>query len=88
LLLTGASWFVLGLFYGIGYCPLTDWHWQVLSELGTYPTENSYVQYFFRRTLNMKISVEFADGLTVMAFFLALCCSLIVNFRSIFKKKT
>ena len=22
-------WFLLGLKYGIGYCPLTDWHWQV-----------------------------------------------------------
>ncbi|HPF94086.1 MAG TPA: DUF2784 family protein, partial [Tenuifilaceae bacterium] len=30
LLLTGLSWIGLGLFFGIGYCPLTDWHWQVL----------------------------------------------------------
>ena len=24
LLLTGGSWFILGIFYGIGYCPLTE----------------------------------------------------------------
>jgi hypothetical protein len=23
------SWFGLGLFYGIGYCPSTDWHWRI-----------------------------------------------------------
>jgi len=34
LLLTGLSWFGLGIFYGWGYCPLTDWHWKVLRELG------------------------------------------------------
>ncbi|MCD4791284.1 MAG: DUF2784 domain-containing protein, partial [Bacteroidales bacterium] len=42
LLLTGASWFILGIFYGIGYCPLTDWHWQVLHKLGIYDVPNSY----------------------------------------------
>jgi len=30
LLLTAASWFGLGLIYGIGFCPFTEWHWQVL----------------------------------------------------------
>ena len=30
LLLTGGSWFILGLYYGIGYCPFTEWHWEVL----------------------------------------------------------
>ena len=29
LMVTAASWFVLGIWYGWGYCPLTDWHWQV-----------------------------------------------------------
>jgi hypothetical protein len=34
LLLTGLSWTLLGIFYGFGYCPFTDWHFQVLEELG------------------------------------------------------
>ncbi|MCK5838377.1 MAG: DUF2784 family protein, partial [Bacteroidales bacterium] len=34
LLLTGFSWFGLGIFYGIGYCPLTDWHYRVLRKMG------------------------------------------------------
>lgn len=31
---TACSWFVMGLWYGIGYCICTDWHWQVRRELG------------------------------------------------------
>ncbi|MBT3271653.1 MAG: DUF2784 family protein, partial [Spirochaetales bacterium] len=26
--LTAFSWFVLGIWYGFGYCPSTDWHWR------------------------------------------------------------
>ncbi len=49
-LLTGASWFILGLFYGIGYCPLTDWHWQVLRQLGETGLPPAYVQYILQRS--------------------------------------
>ncbi|MEO5906489.1 MAG: DUF2784 family protein, partial [Saprospiraceae bacterium] len=29
LLLTAFSWFVLGIWFGLGYCVCTDWHWAV-----------------------------------------------------------
>ena len=29
ILLTAASWFVLGIWYGTGYCPFTEWQWKV-----------------------------------------------------------
>ena len=32
--LTGASWLFLGMIYGSpGYCPLTDWHFNILIKL-------------------------------------------------------
>jgi hypothetical protein len=31
--LTAASWVGLGARYGWGYCPCTDWHWQVREQL-------------------------------------------------------
>ncbi|MDH4059101.1 MAG: DUF2784 domain-containing protein [Cyclobacteriaceae bacterium] len=43
LLLTGASWFVLGIWKGIGYCPLTDWHFKVLRKLGQTDLPYSYI---------------------------------------------
>ena len=32
--LSALSWFGLGVWYGWGYCPCTDWHWQVRTRLG------------------------------------------------------
>lgn len=44
--LTFLSWFGLGLFYGWGYCPCTDWHWAVKRELGESHLPGSYVKYY------------------------------------------
>ena len=44
--LTILSWFGLGLFYGWGYCPSTDWHWDVKRKLGETDLPNSYIKYY------------------------------------------
>ena len=40
------SWFGLGIIYGFGYCPCTDWHWQVKRDLGESGLPGSYVKYY------------------------------------------
>ena len=70
--LTGASWFILGIFYGIGYCPLTDWHWQVLIKLGKSNIPNSYVKYLIDRIFGGDIDAQIVDYSTVVLYFLAL----------------
>ena len=45
ILLTLASWTVLSPYYGWGYCPFTDWHWQVKRALGEGPLPGSFVKY-------------------------------------------
>ncbi len=75
-LLTGASWFLLGIFYGIGYCPLTDWHWMVLKELGKTGLPVSYVQYILDRILGINISARTADVITLAGWLFALIVSL------------
>lgn len=45
ILLTLASWTVLSPFYGWGYCPFTDWHWQVKRALGEGPLPGSFIKY-------------------------------------------
>jgi hypothetical protein len=86
LLLTGGSWIFLGLFYGLGYCPLTDWHWMVLENLAKHPETNSYVAYLFNRVTGLEISDSFADGLTLWVYLGALCISLIKNFEKLISK--
>ncbi len=44
--LTAFSWLGLGYWYGFGYCPLTDWHWQVKRKLGESGLPGSYVKYY------------------------------------------
>jgi hypothetical protein len=87
LLLTAFSWFILGLFFGMGYCILTDWHWDVLRKLSAHPVENSYVQYLFRRLLHIRVSAQFADILTAALFFVSLGMSVVLNIRDVVLKK-
>lgn len=82
LLITGFSWVGLGLFYGLGYCFLTDWHWRVLEKLGESNISDSYIQYLFNRILGLQISAYFADYLTVILFLIALVMSVYLNLRN------
>lgn len=44
--LTILSWVGLGLIYGWGYCPCTDWHWDVKRQLGEQNLPSSYIKYY------------------------------------------
>lgn len=44
--LTILSWVGLGLMYGWGYCPCTDWHWDVKRHLGEQNLPASYIKYY------------------------------------------
>ena len=87
LLLTGLSWFVLGLFYGIGYCPLTDWHWQVLRKLGRTDIPYSYIKYLADRVTGLDFDADLVEKATASIFFLALGVSIFVNVRDYRKRQ-
>ena len=85
ILLTFASWFGLGIWYGWGYCPFTDWHWDILRQLGHYNLPPSYVSYLFQRVLGITLPHQWVDILTVGLAVIALILSIKVNF---FQNKT
>jgi len=87
LLLTGGSWFILGIFYGIGYCPLTDWHFQVLRKLGKYDLPNSYMKYLGDRITGLDFNANLVDTLTMVCFMLAILISLFLNGRNWYRKR-
>ncbi len=82
LLLTAASWLGLGLFFGIGYCPLTDWHWQVLRALGQRDLPRSYTQYLLIRLLGIRLDAGTVDLLTAASAAAALVVSVWLNIRT------
>ena len=87
-LLTGASWFILGIFFGIGFCPLTEWHWQVLHKLGKYDLPDSYMKYILDRITGLNLNPKLVDTSTVVVFFLSVGFSVYFNmFHRKFLKK-
>jgi hypothetical protein len=78
--LTLASWTVLGIFYGFGYCPLTDWHWSVLEKMGKTDLPNSYLKYLLDLLTGLDWNARLVDGMAVGGLALALMASVWVNF--------
>lgn len=87
LLLTAASWLILGIFYGPGYCPLTDWHFSILRKLGYTDLPDSYLSFLFTRLSGMQIDQSLADAFTLWGLIAALLISLYLNLRPWFKKR-
>jgi hypothetical protein len=80
LLLTGASWLFLGLIVGTpGYCPFTDWHFNILHKLGKTDLPNSYIKYLADRITGLDFSSSLVDNVTLYAFLAALGISLFMN---------
>lgn len=77
--LTGASWFILGIFYGIGYCPLTDWHFNVLEKLGKTGLPSSYTEYLAERLTGMEFRGAVVDMITLVVFIVAMGISVFLN---------
>ncbi len=78
--LTTASWFVLGIWYGLGYCPLTDWHWDVKEKLGETNLPNSFVKYYADKISGNDISVSLIDNVTLGCLIFAVVAAIYVNF--------
>jgi len=78
-LLIAFSWLVLGIWYGIGYCPFTEWHWQVRYRLGYYDMPNSYMKFLLDSITGLNLGAKLVDHLTAIVFVLALAASIIVN---------
>ena len=83
LLLTGASWVILGIFYGFGYCPLTDWHFSILRKLGHTDLPNSYLSFLFTRLTGIQLEQSLVDAVTTWGLILSLAISLYLNLRHV-----
>jgi hypothetical protein len=61
LLLTAFSWFVLGIWFGWGYCFCTDWHWMVRKHLGYHDTSNSYIHFLIQKLTGINFSEKLVN---------------------------
>ena len=82
LALTGASWLFLGLLVGmLGYCPLTDWHFDILEKLGKTDLPTSYIKYLIDRLTGLNVNQTLVDKVTLYSFIAALAISLFLNIK-------
>lgn len=81
LLLTAFSWFVLGIWYGWGYCLCTDWHWQVREQLGYQDQQNSYIHFLLLKLTGINFNSKLVDNATLIIFLLSLILSIWFNIR-------
>jgi len=77
---TAACWFILGIWFGIGYCPITDWDWQIKEKLGIHNLPNSFIKYYADMLTGQSIDANLIDTLTAAGFFLAAILSIYFNF--------
>lgn len=78
--LTLGCWLILGIWYGLGYCPITDWQWQVKEKLGEVNLPNSFIKYYADKISGQDISSLFIDIVTGVSFTLAVILTIYMNF--------
>lgn len=88
LALTGASWLFLGLIVGmLGYCPLTDWHFDILEKLGKTDLPTSYIKYLVDRLTGLDVNHIIVDKATLYGFIAALAISLFLNIKDFTRRR-
>ncbi len=87
LLLTAGSWFILGIWYGWGYCLCTDWHWAVREKLGFYDQTRSYIHFLILKLTGLNLEMGAVEKATLVIFLLALALSVFLNILDYRKRK-
>jgi Protein of Unknown function (DUF2784) len=80
-LLTAFSWFVLGIWYGWGYCFCTDWHWAVREKLGFTDKSNSYIHFLIMKLTGINLSEKLVGYGTLIIFLISFVLSALFNWK-------
>ena len=86
-MVTLGCWTILGIWFGIGYCPVTDWQWNVKEQLGEQNLPGSFIKYVIDRVFNSDLNADLIDVLTLVCFLLAIIASIKVNFFNPMRSK-
>src|SRR5688572_12705788 len=68
MLLTAFSWFILGIWYGWGYCLCTDWHWAVREKLGIHDRSASYIHFLIHKLTGADLDPTLVENGTLLVF--------------------
>lgn len=83
---TLASWGILGIWYGFGYCFLTDWQWSVKAKLGETGLPNSFIKYFADDITGKDFDAAMVDSVTAIVFLAIILITAVIRIRDLRKK--
>jgi hypothetical protein len=81
MLLTAASWFILGIWYGFGYCACTDWHWDVREQLGYHDQQRSYIHFIIAKLTGIDVNEKLIENGTLVIFIMSFVLTIILNIK-------
>ena len=84
---TAFSWFVIGIWYGWGYCFCTDWHWAVRRKLGYHDESRSYIHFLILKLTGNNMSPQLVETATLLVFLISIVLSVWLNIRDYIRKK-
>lgn len=84
---TAASWLILGIWFGTGYCLCTDLHWRVRAALGERVQESTYIQYLIARLTGWTPDAALTANATAAAFLLVLVLSVWLSARDLRRQR-
>lgn len=87
MLLTAFSWFVLGAWYGLGYCVCTDWHWQAREALGYHDRSNSYIHFLILQLTGADLDPRLVDTVTISVYITCFVLTTLLNIRDRRKRR-
>ena len=85
--LTAFSWFVLGIWFGWGYCLCTDWHWDVRERLGYHDQQNSYIHFLLLKLTGINFNEPLVNNVTLIVFVISVIMSIWLNLRDRKRKR-
>ena len=80
--LTAFSWFIVGIWYGWGYCFCTDWHWEIRKLLGYHDMSDSYIHFLIIKLTGFNLPANLVDLGTLILFFSSFLTSIILNLKN------
>ena len=80
IIVTAACWFLLGIWFGMGYCPFTDWQWRVKEQLGERNLPSNFIEYFAEKLTGKDFGPQLVSAVIAVCFALAALLSVCVNF--------
>ena len=81
LLLTLASWVLMGAVYGIGYCVCADWHFRVRHALGYQDQGDTYIGFVVWKLTGYLPPSGVVKSICGIVFAICLAMSLFLNWR-------